>query len=68
MRSTVFAGFIALAVIALGFAARNYFSGHQVPMGQPPLARLDGESLSSLKAEFNRSANGVRVILLLSPT
>jgi len=68
MRATVVAVFIALVVIALGFATRYYFSGHQVPIGQAPLAQLDGKSLGSLKAEFNRLANGVRVILLLSPT
>jgi hypothetical protein len=68
MRAAVVAVFIALAVITLGFLARYYLSGHQVPVGQAPLVQLDGESLGSLKAEFNRSVNGVRVILLLSPT
>jgi hypothetical protein len=43
-------------------------AGHQAPAGQPPLADLSGESLDSLKADFNSSADGVRIILLLSPT
>jgi len=68
MRTTVVAVFVVLVVLALAFVARSYFAGHQVPMGQAPLAQLDGESLSSLKAEFNRTADGIRIILLLSPT
>jgi hypothetical protein len=55
-------------LIVLAFGGHHYFSGHRVPAGQPPLAGLDIGSLSSLKGEFNRSADGVRIILLLSPT
>jgi len=29
---------------------------------------MDSRSLSGLQAEFNRTASGIRVILLLSPT
>jgi hypothetical protein len=57
-----------VVVLVLGLAARYYFAGHQVPAGQPPLGELTSDSLNSLKADFNRSADGVRVILLLSPT
>jgi hypothetical protein len=39
-----------------------------VPAGQPPLGDLDSGSLDTLKSDFNRSSNRVRVILLLSPT
>jgi len=49
-------------------AARFYFSGHQVPAGQPPLADLNTDSLATLKSDFNRNSDRVRVILLLSPT
>jgi hypothetical protein len=53
-------------VIAL--AVRYYFTGHQVPAGQPPLADLDSRSLDALKSDFNAASDGIRIILLLSPT
>jgi hypothetical protein len=59
---------LATAAIVLLIAARFYLSGHQVPAGQPPLGDLDSGSLDTLKSDFNRSSNRVRVILLLSPT
>jgi hypothetical protein len=58
----------AITAIVLIVAARVYFSGHQVPAGQPPLADLNSASLDSLKSDFNRDPDRVRVILLLSPT
>jgi hypothetical protein len=54
------------AVIAL--AVRYYFAGHQVPAGQSPLADLTTASLDSLRADFNRTPDQLRMILLLSPT
>jgi hypothetical protein len=63
--TAVFAG---AAVLVLAVIARNYFAGHQVPAGQAPLAELNNTSLDTLKADFNRSADGLRIILLLSPT
>jgi hypothetical protein len=45
-----------------------YFAGHRAPTGQPPLVELTSDSLDSLKADFNRSSDGIRIILLLSPT
>ena len=68
MRRTVIAVFVVIAVVVLAVIARNYFAGHQVPAGQAPLAELTVNSLGSLKADFNRSADGVRIVLLLSPT
>jgi hypothetical protein len=59
---------LATAAIVLLIAARFYLSGHQAPAGQPPLGDLDSGSLDTLKSDFNRSSNRVRVILLLSPT
>jgi hypothetical protein len=60
--------FVVIAVVVLAVVARYYFAGHQVPAGQGPLAELTSESLGSLKADFNRSADGLRIVLLLSPT
>ncbi len=57
-----------VAVVVLAVIARYYFAGHQVPPGQPPLTELTSKSLDSLKDDFNRSADGVRIVLLLSPT
>jgi hypothetical protein len=59
---------VVIAVVVLAVIARYYFAGHQVPEGQAPLAELTSTSLASLKADFNRSADGVRIVLLLSPT
>jgi hypothetical protein len=59
---------VLLAAVVLAIGIRWYFGGDQVPAGQSPLAQLNGDSLESLKVEFNRSANGARIILLLSPT
>jgi hypothetical protein len=60
--------FVVISVAVLAVIARYYFAGHQVPAGQAPLAELTSTSLGSLRADFNRSADGVRVVLLLSPT
>jgi hypothetical protein len=68
MRRTMTTAFVVIAVVVLAVTARYYFAGHQVPVGQAPLAELTSNSLDSLKADFNRSADGVRIVLLLSPT
>jgi len=68
MRRTMTAVFVVAAVLVLAVIARYHFAGHQVPAGQAPLAELTTESLGSLKADFNRSADGLRILLLLSPT
>jgi hypothetical protein len=68
MRRTMTALFVVIAVVMLAVIVRYYFAGHQVPAGQAPLAELTGKSLDTLKADFNRSADGLRIILLLSPT
>jgi hypothetical protein len=44
------------------------YAGSTAPAGQAPLVRLNGANLDSLKNEFNRSADSVRVLVLLSPT
>lgn len=61
-------GVCVVAAILLVVAARLYLSGHQAPAGQPPLGNLNSGSLNTLKSDFNRSSDRVRVILLLSPT
>ncbi len=59
---------LGTAAIILLLAARFYFSGHQVPAGQPPLAEMNSESLAILKSDFNQNSDRLRLILLLSPT
>jgi hypothetical protein len=58
----------AIAAIVLLIAVRFYLSGHQVPAWQPPLCDLKSESMDSLRSDFNRNLDRVRVVLLLSPT
>jgi hypothetical protein len=59
---------VAAAAIVLTLVARYFVGGHRVPAGQPPLAELTPASLDSLKSEFNRTPDQVRIVLLLSPT
>ncbi len=59
---------VAVAAIVLAVAVRYYFTGHQVPAGQPPLVNLTRDSLTALKGDFNSTPDYVRIILLLSPT
>jgi hypothetical protein len=44
------------------------FFTHNTPGPQPPLGFLDARSVGTLRADFNRAANDVRIIVLLSPT
>jgi len=60
--------FAVIALVVLAVIARYQLAGHQVPAGQAPLAELTIGSLGSLKVDFNRSADGPRIVLLLSPT
>jgi len=57
-----------LVAAVLVWYAHLYLGGHRAPAGQPPLRDLDAGSLFALKNDFNRSADGLRIILLLSPT
>ena len=68
MRRILFSLLVLSCVVAVIVGARYYLGGHRAPAGQPPLAELTSGALDSLKADFNRSAEGVRIILLLSPT
>jgi hypothetical protein len=67
MRRIMFSVLAFVCLVAVVLGARYWITGHRVPAGQPPLADLTRGSLDSLKADFNRSADGVRIILLLSP-
>jgi hypothetical protein len=60
---------LIIVVVVLALAALYQLSGgHHVPRGQPLLGELTSDSLDSLKADFNGSAGGIRIVLLLSPT
>lgn len=59
---------IGLAALFPALAGLYFTTPGHAPPGQPPLAVVDGQTLSALRAEFNRTAGSVRVILLLSPT
>jgi hypothetical protein len=55
--------------LALGLTLAWYVWGPRtVPPGQPALATLSPSALETLRADFNRAAGQVRVIILLSPT
>ena len=58
---------LVLVAIAGAFAYVR-FATHDAPAGQPPLAYLDGGSLATLQADFNRAENETRIIVLLAPT
>lgn len=61
----------ALALIAILAAALGgvyVMQTGDVPKGQPELVKVDSSTLNALRAEFNRNADSLRVILPLSPT
>ena len=61
-------GLVALVVVLAAALVWYRFAPGEAPAGQPPLVALDTTSLDSLRADFNRDVNQVRLILLLSPT
>jgi len=67
MKRTVIIVGAVLAGIAL-LALYYFYWGSTVPKGQQPLVRLISSNVSSLRDEFNGSANSVRLIVMLSPT
>ena len=58
----------AVLVTILLFLVIYLYAGSTVPTGQQPLMRLDSSNIASLKGTFNRSADSVRILVLLSPT
>jgi hypothetical protein len=65
MRKSALIGFVGLMVAA--FLAWRVL-GHDTPRGQAPLTALMQENLSKFEDDFNKSADEVRVLVLLSPT
>jgi hypothetical protein len=64
-RKYILSAIPALALIgALGY----FYGGSEVPTGQAPLEKLDGQNLVDVKNAFNAAKDDVRVLLLLSPT
>ena len=60
---------LVAAIVAVAAAFAYYrCAPREVPAGQPPLATLDATALDTVRAEFNRAAGQVRIIVLLSPT
>ena len=61
---------VSLAMVALlaGLAGFYWSRTVHTPAGQPPLGKIAESTLSGLQADFNCASNGVRVVLLLSPT
>ena len=59
---------LALAALSIFAVLFYFYSGHQTPSGQAPLAALNAANLAELKNEFNESHANVRMLVLLSPT
>jgi hypothetical protein len=57
-----------ILLLIIGAASWYLVANHKTPRDQRPLADLNAKSVPALKAEFNRNAASLRVILLLSPT
>jgi hypothetical protein len=65
MRKSIVFGLVGVVVAAL-LAWRVL--GHQTPKGQAPLTNLTQDTLGKFESDFNRSADEIRVLVLLSPT
>jgi hypothetical protein len=61
-------GPLLILLVIVGAAGWYLLPGHKTPAQQRPLADLNDLSLPRLKADFNASSAGLRVVLLLSPT
>jgi hypothetical protein len=59
---------LAIVIVAVGLVAYYLYAGSAVPNSEQPLVCLNDANLSSLKDSFNKSANSVRLIVMLSPT
>jgi len=58
---------LMFAVVALAIFVGWYFLG-SAPRNQPPLTSLTPDNFEHFKQEFNNTADGARLVLLLSPT
>jgi hypothetical protein len=59
---------VGLFVAAVLVGAAYLWMGSAVPPGQEPLATLTRSNFAAFEDSFDRSADGPRLILLLSPT
>ena len=61
---------VALILLLAGFAAVGWwrFGTRIVPAGQPALVTLDAATIATLRDDFNRAQDSVRIVTLLSPT
>jgi len=58
---------IGLAVVAV-LIIYYLYGGSTAPEWQHALVRLNTSNVASLKDEFNKSPNSIRVLVMLSPT
>jgi hypothetical protein len=60
---------IVLAAVAVVVLGGIYFTRTgDAPADQPSLVEVNNATLAAMRDEFNRTADKLRVILLLSPT
>ena len=61
-----------LVLVVVGAAAGGFlwlrYAPRHVPEGQPALQRLDEAALPQFRETFNAGVDGVRIVVLLSPT
>ncbi|MGI8962092.1 MAG: hypothetical protein ACR2IV_20510 [Bryobacteraceae bacterium] len=61
-------GPLLILLLIMGAAGWYLLPSHKTPAEQRPLSDLNDLSLPRLKADFNASSAGLRIVLLLSPT
>jgi len=65
---------VAAAILVLGVLtattalALDPLETHMTPPSQPPIQAIEGRDLTPVKELFNREADHIRVLVLLSPT
>jgi hypothetical protein len=61
-------GPLLILLLIIGAAGWYLLPDHKTPAQQQPLTDLNDLSLPRLKADFNASSAGIRIVILLSPT
>jgi hypothetical protein len=59
---------IGLSLVALFLLVVYLSQNSSTPLGQEPLATLSTANFASFEAAFDKSSEGPRLLLLLSPT
>ena len=59
---------IASPAVLLAVTGIYLLKPSHAPAGQKPLVEMNETALAGVKAEFNRTSDSARLILLLSPT